>query len=212
MKRFVAAGFLLMLSATAFAQQEMRADLDDLDEYRDVPQGLMMPQGQAQGAAPSMAADGDARMQVGYGTTMQLYKSGRFAEALASLKPLVAAGHHGAEELMGIMYEQGNGVEKDEKRAVELLTLAAEAARPLAQHHLGVLYFQGRGVEADPVQALMWLHLAIAHYPEGAEKERAMHDRDALYVQMTRLDKDKALKMARSWLEKRNASHLLDLQ
>ena len=59
--------------------------------------------------------------------------------------------------------------------------------------------------------ALSWLHIAIVHYADGPEKDRARQDRDRLYTQLTRREKDRAMDIARVWLTKKGEGHLLDL-
>jgi TPR repeat protein len=110
------------------------------------------------------------------------------------------------------MYRSGQGVPKSSEQALLWLNKAAEASRPLAQHHLASIYYGGEGVLADPVKALMWLHIAILHYPDGPEKKRAIEDRDNVYAQLTRRDKERALDLAHEWLEKKDEGQLLDTQ
>lgn len=43
------------------------------------------------------------------------------------------------------MYAGGRGVDKDEKRAVKMYTLAADQGHASAQYNLGVMYEHGRG-------------------------------------------------------------------
>lgn len=51
------------------------------------------------------------------------------------------------------MYADGEGVDKDEKRAVELFTITAEQGNAVAQYNLGVMYEHGRGVDKDEKRA-----------------------------------------------------------
>ncbi len=75
------------------------------------------------------------------------------------------------------------------------------------------MYFTAQAApEPDLVTALMWLHIAILHYPDGPEKTRAQQDRDAIYVKMSRIEKSRAMQMARDWLDKKGEGHLLDMQ
>jgi hypothetical protein len=145
---------------------------------------------------------------------MREYRQGRYDALLKSLEPMAyVAKQHDAEQLLGIMYMNGQGVPVDPAKAFDLLQRAAEANRPLAQHYLAVMYFTGQGLEEpDLIKALMWLHIAILHYPEGPEKERAIQDRDGIYVRMSRMEKSRALQLARDWLDKQGEAHLLDMQ
>lgn len=146
-------------------------------------------------------------------SVLPLYRAGKFDEALPKLQELLAKQSHGAEELLGIMYRMGQGVEKDSTRAFQLLTAAAESGRPLAAHHLGTMYFAGEGMTADPARSLMWLDAAILFYPDGPEKKQAGQDRDNVFIQLTGEQQAEAKRLLREWLNRIGQSHLLiDLQ
>lgn len=228
---------LLLLSAPAFAQDELGAEteseapaVDPMAEFANVPQGLMMP--------PATEAEPEEEMPVeeevigAHGTIGFLppveetresimtmdeitreFSAGNFVKILPSLQMLSKNNHRGAQELLGIMYKNGQGVQKDPKKAFELLTAAAEAGRPLAEHHLAVMYFLGEGTERqDLVRSLMWLQIATVYYSEGPEKQRAMQDKNSVLVRMSRREKERATEMARDWLDKRGEAHLLDMR
>ena len=162
--------------------------------------------------APDTAAGADYTRKLNYDSLIELYREGKYEQIVPTLQGLAASGHQGAQEILGIMYRQGQGVSKDPAKALDLLNKAALANRPLAQHHLGIMYFLGEGVPKDAVTALMWLDIAILHYPDGPEKQRAKEDRDNIYPQLTRRDKDRATLMVRDWLNQRGEGHLMDLQ
>ncbi|MCI6564383.1 tetratricopeptide repeat protein, partial [Campylobacter sp.] len=50
---------------------------------------------------------------------------------------------------LGIMYANGNGVEKDLGKAVELFKKACDGGNMRGCHNLGVMYTNGNGVEKD---------------------------------------------------------------
>jgi len=213
---FLSMVFILLMGLALPAQAG--DDLPPLDEYDNVRPGVLMPEN---GSAPpaeskNAPANGEAAedltQAMTIGDLVATYNRGDFDLAAKRLLPLANSGQHQAEELLGIMYKSGQGVPKDLEQAMLWLNKAAEANRPLAQHHLGIAYYTGEGVLTDPVRSLMWLHIAIAHYPEGAEKKRAMEDRDNVAAQLTRRDKDRALQLAREWLTKKNEGHLLGAQ
>ena len=58
------------------------------------------------------------------------------------------------------MYQQGQGVNQDDKQAVKWFRLAAEQGIAQAQHNLGVMYDNGWGVRQDYQTALKWYALA----------------------------------------------------
>jgi TPR repeat protein len=63
---------------------------------------------------------------------------------------------------VAMMYEQGIGVTKDEKKAVYWYNKAAMQGNSAAQFNLGVLYENGRGTPKDYAKANMWYRKAAA--------------------------------------------------
>ncbi|KAK1868785.1 hypothetical protein I4F81_011268 [Pyropia yezoensis] len=73
-----------------------------------------------------------------------------------------AAGNALATSNLGVCYERGLGVAKDEKRAVELFQEAAAAGDAGANRHLGVCYERGLGVAKDENRAVELFQKAVA--------------------------------------------------
>ncbi len=63
---------------------------------------------------------------------------------------------------LGLMYANGEGVEKDMMQAVELFKKAAEQGHVDAQNNLGAMYFTGEGVERNVKKAIEWFEKAAA--------------------------------------------------
>lgn len=214
---------------------------ESMEEYDNVPPGLLAPPasqvkaatkkkdkeeepeflpdsyGQIPGIYKIPGADKyqqeDVEKQLSIEGIRRVYAKGEYDVAVKNLVPLVQGGDHDAVELMGVMYLNGQGVTKNPERAFELFTTAAEAGRPLAEHYLSIMMFTGQGVpEPDLIRALMWMEIAILHYPPGPERDRAKTDRDAIYVKMTRVEKNRALDLAREILSQRGEAHLLDMR
>ena len=61
---------------------------------------------------------------------------------------------------LGVMYEQGQGVEQSDIEAVKLYRLAADQGDAYAQCYLGNMYDGGRGVEQNFEEAVKWYRLA----------------------------------------------------
>jgi len=97
------------------------------------------------------------------------YKMGRFAEAREELWPAARSGNAEAEELIGVMYALGLGVERDDVRAFEWYLRAAMKGHAGAQSGIGWYYEVGRGLpEPDLVRAYMWYALsAIGGDPDA---------------------------------------------
>lgn len=99
----------------------------------------------------------------------QLMEQSRFQEAMAEFLPLAQAGNADAEELIGVMYAMGLGVERDDRRAFEWYLRASMKAHPGAQSGIAWYYEVGRGVGVDLVRAYMWYVLsAIGGDPDAA--------------------------------------------
>ena len=85
-----------------------------------------------------------------------LMEEGKFKEAM--------------EELIGIMYAMGLGVERDDVRAFEWYLRSSMKGHPGAQSGVGWYYEIGRGLPApDLIRAYMWYGLsAIGGDPDAA--------------------------------------------
>ncbi len=88
------------------------------------------------------------------------YQAGDYEKALEILRPLAELGESEAQVTLGIMYDYGQGVERDPKTAMKWYILAAEQGIPVVQHDVGVKYFQGTGVEQDYLEAARWWELS----------------------------------------------------
>ncbi|WP_293577175.1 tetratricopeptide repeat protein [Phaeobacter sp.] len=97
-------------------------------------------------------------------------EAGAFEEAKAALWPAARSGNADAEELIGVMYAMGLGVEQDDRRAFEWYLRSAMKGHPGAQSGIGWYYEIGRGLPArDLVRAYMWYTLsAIGGDPDAA--------------------------------------------
>jgi hypothetical protein len=96
------------------------------------------------------------------------YEAGKFATAYENWLPLAEAGNPDAQLALGILYENGRGVARDDRQAADWYTKAAEAGHPGAQFNLGNMYKQGRGVPEDPALAVLWWTLAADKGLPGA--------------------------------------------
>jgi TPR repeat protein len=61
---------------------------------------------------------------------------------------------------LGVMYEKGRGVKKDETEAVKWFQKAADQGNAPAQFNLGFMYKTGRGVKKDETEAVKWFQKA----------------------------------------------------
>ena len=99
-----------------------------------------------------------------------LMEEGKFEEAMKELLPAARSGNADAEELIGIMYAMGLGVQKDDYRAFDWYLRSSMKGHPGAQSGVGWYYETGRGMPApDLVRAYTWYVLsAIGGDPDAA--------------------------------------------
>ena len=99
-----------------------------------------------------------------------LMEASKFEEAMQELLPAARSGNAEAEELIGIMYAMGLGVERDDVRAFEWYLRSALKGHPGAQSGIGWYYEIGRGLPApDLIRAYTWYVLsAIGGDPDAA--------------------------------------------
>ncbi len=83
-----------------------------------------------------------------------------YATALRLWRPLAIGGDAGAQSRLGLMYDTGRGVPKDDRQAVFWYRKAAEQGHASAQFNLGTMYGNGRGVPKDEQQAAHWYRKA----------------------------------------------------
>ncbi|MCG6883048.1 MAG: sel1 repeat family protein [Silicimonas sp.] len=99
-----------------------------------------------------------------------LMEAGEFEAARVALLPAARSGNADAEELIGVMYALGLGVEKDPERAFEWYLRASMKGHPGAQSGIGWYYELGIGMPApDLVRAYLWYGLStIGGDPDAA--------------------------------------------
>ena len=78
-------------------------------------------------------------------------------------KALAEKGDAEAQYAIGIMFQFGHGVQKNQKEAVKWYRKSAEQGNKNAQHLLGTMYDPSQGVLKDPVAAYAWYHIAEAN-------------------------------------------------
>ena len=99
-----------------------------------------------------------------------LMEAGLYVEAREALWPAARSGNADAEELIGVMYALGLGVEPDPIRAFDWYLRSAMKGHPGAQSGVGWYYELGIGMPApDLVRAYTWYVLsAIGGDPDAA--------------------------------------------
>jgi len=90
------------------------------------------------------------------------YARGDFARAVELWRPYAENGDARAQNFMGDLYFEGQGVKQDFRQALFWFKLAAGKGSAAARYNLGVAAEQGRGLPASAAQA-------TAYYKQAAE-------------------------------------------
>jgi TPR repeat protein len=102
-------------------------------------------------AAPKLAAAPNC---------LNAYSDRNWAAALVACTREANAGNQPAQRNLGIIYDQGLGINKDPAQAALWFRKAAETGNRDATFQLAMMYENGRGVPQDPKQALDWYRKA----------------------------------------------------
>ena len=90
----------------------------------------------------------------------QAYQQDDYAAALDKWRPLAKQGSSAAQLFLGFMYDNGQGLPKNEATAAEWYGEAAERDNVVAEVRLALMYRDGRGVPVNRVKALYLLEQA----------------------------------------------------
>ena len=93
---------------------------------------------------------------------LSAYRLGQYDRAIAVLKPLAEHGDPWAQYSLAVAYDDGFGVPRNFRLALEWYKRAGYQGLADAQYMAGRFYGGGRGVRQDPAKALFWLELAAA--------------------------------------------------
>jgi TPR repeat protein/serine/threonine protein kinase len=96
----------------------------------------------------------------------RLKRRKKYKEAVRWFRKATEQDHASAQNSLGVMYENGQGVKKDYKEAYKWYRKAAEQGYDYAQNNLGTMYNKGKGVEQNYKEAIKW-------YRKAAEQGRA---------------------------------------
>lgn len=98
-----------------------------------------------------------------YETASSYYEQGDYKNALRYLMSAANAGNSNAQNDIGNMYSNGDGVVKSYAKAYEWYMKAANQGHCYAQNHLGDLFYYGNGIRQDYMKAFEW-------YSKAAER------------------------------------------
>jgi hypothetical protein len=91
--------------------------------------------------------------------------------AAHSFEQAARQGNSDAQYNLGVMYENGQGIEQDYARAAYWYELAAEQGHARAQYQLGNLYREGLGVKENPAIMEEWWQRAAAQGLQQAARQ-----------------------------------------
>jgi hypothetical protein len=126
-------------------------------------------------------------------TGYDAYQQGDYKTAIKELRPLAEQGNADEQFILGLMYDNGQGVTKDDQTAVKWYRKAAEQGQANAQTSLGVMYALGQIVAKDEVLAYMWFNLALNGELRDFIAKRMLPEQIA-----------EAQRLSREWLAKQN--------
>lgn len=98
----------------------------------------------------------------GFQEGISAYEAGNLPLAVKEFRAAAEEGHADSQFNLGLMYEKGIGVGKDENEALTWYLKAALQGNAYAQFNLAVLYENGRGSDVDFVEAHQWYRRAAA--------------------------------------------------
>ena len=84
------------------------------------------------------------------------YQDKAYTKAAEIWRPLAEKGHPGAQYLLGTLYVEGKGVERDDATAFMWFARAANQGDARAQYNLGASYAEGAGVQKNEAEAAKW--------------------------------------------------------
>ena len=103
-------------------------------------------------------------------TAMTAYTEGNYEQTFKELKPLAEQGDANAQFMLARLYQDGEGIPQDFKKAVNWYKRAAEQeigddklaflGIRTAQYNLGLMYKNGKGVQQNDQEAVKWYRLA----------------------------------------------------
>jgi uncharacterized protein len=105
------------------------------------------------------------------------YRRGDYAIALREFRLLADQGHAVAQYDLGLMYFNGQGVQRDFTEAVKWFRLAADKGHAGAKSNLGAMYLSGQGVPQNVAEAVRLYRLAA-----GQGYAIAQHNLGAMYL------------------------------
>ena len=106
-----------------------------------------------------------------------------------------------AQDNLGAMYREGEGVNQDHKEAVRWFRKAAEQGNVVGQIALAGIYFKGKVLEQNSVTAFAWINIAATNGQVG-EQIKWQQMKDLINKKMTPAQKAKAEALVKEMVKK----------
>lgn len=135
--------------------------------------GLALPPPPPTIPAMTASAHEAALTETKMATALKLDSSGKYAEAAQAYRVAATAGNPLAMEMLGEMYDSGDGLRHDAAAAAQQFQLAALAGYAPAATRLGDKYSNGNGVPRNQDLAFAWYRLAAAQGEDTATSRLA---------------------------------------
>ncbi len=103
------------------------------------------------------------------------YEAREFEAAVGLWRPLAEGGDVEAQFLLGFVFGEGQGVEKNPVEAVRWFGLAGQQGHAPSQNRLGLIFAIGDGVEEDEVEAVKWFRMAAEQGHSDAQLSMGVH-------------------------------------
>ncbi len=131
----------------------------------------------------------------------RMFDSGDGKSGTEIMHRLIEMGDVESALILGLFYRDGDVVERNEKKAFEYISWAANAGLPDAMNELGSMYGQGVGVESDADKAWEWIQKAakannpraLCNMADRARSEGRLDDATVLYRKAAEVGYEPAL-------------------
>jgi TPR repeat protein len=98
----------------------------------------------------------------------QSYLKGDYQAAYEEWLPLAELGDAEAQFNLGVMYDEGAGIDQDLVAAASWYRKAADQGFMDAQTNLGMMYYEGQGMPRDYAEAAKWFKRAASQGDQEA--------------------------------------------
>ncbi len=95
-----------------------------------------------------------------YNQAVALFEKGNYEGAIKKYKTSAEQGDVKAQWDLGVIYQNGRGVDIDYNEAIKWFTKAAKSGDKFSQFNLGYMYYSGQGTPINKAESFKWYSLA----------------------------------------------------